>query len=274
MKPITYAVAFEKGWFGGTEILDEPSRFFTAEGQPYYPQNYDMEFHGKVTARHALSNSLNIPAVKAIQFAGVKGSDASHSMGITTLNQSPDHYGLALTLGDGEVRLLDLTAVYGVFATGGVKHPPISLLEVKNQSGAVIYTAAPKPQETRVLGDDIAFLITDVMADPNERISEFGLENVLTLDRPAAVKTGTTRNFKDNWTLGFTPDYVVGVWVGNSNDDSMRDVSGIQGAGPIWHDVMTELHRGLPVHPFTAPASVEKRDTEWFFVANKLRCLV
>lgn len=266
MKPITYAAAFEKGWFGGTIVKDEPVRFFTAEGNPYYPQNYDFEFHGDVTVREALANSYNIPAVKAIEFAGVEPVlTKAHEMGITTLNESADHYGLALTLGDGEVKLLDLTAVYETLASGGLRRNPISILQVRNSKGEVLYAAPEKKLEAekRVLGQDVAFMLTDIMSDNNERIAQFGLNNVLTLDRPAAVKTGTTRNFKDNWTMGFTPDYVVGVWVGNSNGDPMHDVSGVQGAGPIWHSVMNEVHRGIPIHPFVPPASVVKDENEW-----------
>lgn len=267
IKPITYAVAFEKGWHGATELRDEPVRFFTADGQPYYPKNYDFEYHGLVTVREALANSYNIPAVHAIEFAGVSDVlQKARSMGISTLNESPDHYGLALTLGDGEIKLLDLTKVYAALAAGGIKHDAYSITEIKDENDTVLFTQAAIPG-THVIGEDIAFMVSDILSDNDARISQFGINSMLELDRPAAVKTGTTRNFKDNWTLGYTPDFVVGVWVGNTNNEPMHNVSGVMGAGPIWHEAMKEVHRGLQAAEFRPPLSVEQKifdDTiEW-----------
>lgn len=264
MKPVTYAVAFEKGWTGATLVKDEPVRFFTADSTPYTPQNYDYEFHGIVTVRKALANSFNIPAVKAASFATTKAIlDKSKAMGITTFDKDSDHYGLALTLGDAEVRLMDLASVYMGFANGGIKKSLSSIESVRDSKGKLLYESGVQAG-TRVLGEDIAFMITNILSDNAARIDQFGLNNVLELDRPAAVKTGTTRNFKDNWTLGYTPNFVVGVWVGNSDNSQMHNVSGIYGAGPIWHDVMTEIHRNLPIAEFVTPASVFKKDGEWF----------
>jgi len=259
-KPITYAAAFEKGWNGATLLKDEPVRFFTAEGTPYMPKNYDYEYHGLVTVRNSLANSYNIPAVLAAEFATPEAVlKKALAFGLSTLDKSADHYGLAITLGDGEVRLLDLTSAYMVFADAGIKRTPQAIAEIKNAQGELIYQM-PYQSGKRVVDEDISFMITDILADKEARIPEFGLNNVLELDRPAAVKTGTTRNFRDNWTVGFTPDFVTGVWVGNSDNYEMHDISGIYGAGPIWHDIMQELHLNLEKKSFEVPASVEKKE--------------
>lgn len=272
MKPITYAVAFEKGWHGATQVRDEPVRFFTADGQPYYPKNYDFEYHGIVSVREALANSYNIPAVQAIQFAGVADVlKKAHDMGITSLRESADHYGLALTLGDGEVSLVDLTHVYATLANGGQKQNLFDISEVKDASGKILFSRTAQAP-TRVLGDDISYMLSSIMSDNEARIAQFGLTNLLQVDRPAAVKTGTTRNYKDNWTIGYTPDFAVGVWVGNSNNDPMQNVSGVMGAGPIWHDVMNEVHKSTPVHEFVPPPTVEKRlfDTQIEWISKNI----
>jgi len=216
MKPITYALAFEKGWHGATLLVDEPVRFFTADKTPYLPKNYDFEYHGVVTVRESLANSYNIPAVKTINFTGVEPVlNRAHLLGLTTLDQPADHYGLALTLGDGEVRLLDLASAYMAFAYQGRYREPQAILEIKSSDGEVLYEK-PNDVGTRVISPEITFLISDILSDNEARLSQFGLNNVLQLDHPVAAKTGTTRNFRDNWTLGYTPDFVVGVWVGNS----------------------------------------------------------
>jgi 1A family penicillin-binding protein len=258
MKPITYAEAFENGWHGATQLEDEAVRFFTADGNPYYPKNYDFEYHGTVTVRESLANSYNIPAILTIFEHGVENVlNLAREFGLTSLNLSADHYGLALTLGDGEVRLLDLTAVYMTFANGGLKKEPRSILEIKNQDGEIIMQAQDQ-MGTQIIEEDVAFMITDILSDTEARLPEFGDNNVLELDRPAAAKTGTTRNFRDNWTLGYTPNFIVGVWVGNNDNSQMREVSGIHGAGPIWHDVMQELHFQREIEQFQPPASVEQ----------------
>lgn len=263
MKPVTYASAFEKRWYGGTMVKDEPVRFFTADGTPYLPKNYDYRYHGLVSVRTALSNSYNIPAVKAIHSTTVDAVlQKARDMGLSTLSESADYYGLALTLGDAEVRLLDLTNAYMIFDNGGIKKSPQDILQIKNSKGNVLYTEERQSGQ-RVLGEDISFMITDILSDNAARVVEFGLYNILEIDRPAAVKTGTTRNFRDNWTIGYTPDFVVGVWVGNSDNSEMHNISGVYGAGPIWHDVMMEIHRGKEKKEFFPPASVEKKDGEW-----------
>lgn len=254
MKPITYAVAFEKGWTPKTVLRDFPVRFFTAEGLPYMPKNYDYEYHGDVTVREALANSYNIPAVLAINFASVEDVlKKAREMGLETLDKSADHYGLALTLGDGEVRLIDLTSAYMVFANEGYKKTPRAILEIKDADGKTIYENENSQTGEKVLSEEASLLITDILSDNKARVPEFGLNNILELSRPAAVKTGTTRNFRDNWTIGYTPDFTVGVWVGNSDNTAMHNISGVYGAGPIWHDVMEEIHRNIPIKQFQSP---------------------
>ncbi|PIZ71029.1 hypothetical protein COY07_05730, partial [Candidatus Peregrinibacteria bacterium CG_4_10_14_0_2_um_filter_43_11] len=258
IKPITYAVAFEKGWNGATSIEDEPVRFFTAEGLPYFPQNYDNKYHGTVTVREALANSYNIAAIKTIDFAGIEPVlTKAREMGLTTLNETADYYGLALTLGDGEVRLIDLTGVYMAFANGGIQKEVRMILEIKDSKGRVL----PQKNQVskRVLPESIAFMITAILSDNTARILQFGLNSALELNHPAAVKTGTTRNFRDNWTMGYTPDFVVGVWAGNSDGSEMEGISGVEGAGPIWHDVMEELHHNKPKAEFQVPLTVKKQ---------------
>lgn len=266
IKPITYATAFERGWSPATVLVDSKSEFpITQEmwsGQyvprpgaqkPYAPANYDEKFHGPLPIRMTLGNSLNIPAVKTLMFTGVPAMmDTAKRMGITTFDRDPSSYGLSLTLGSGEVRLLDLTSAYTVFADGGVRHPPVAWLEVTDHRGRVLDEFHLDKGE-QVLSPQVAFLITSVLSDDKARELEFGTNSGLQLSRPAAAKTGTTDSFRDNWTVGYTPNLAVGVWVGNSNNDKMIDIIGITGAGPIWHDLMEDALKPLPVEDFTVP---------------------
>jgi membrane peptidoglycan carboxypeptidase len=181
-------------------------------------------------------------------------------MGITTWDQSPDHYGLSITLGGAEVRLLDLTSAYGVFADRGVRHPPIAWREVKDIYGHVYAKfddAHPNPGQ-QVLSPQVAYLITSVLSDDSAREIEFGTGSGLVLSRPAAAKTGTTDSYRDNWTVGYTPNLTVGVWVGNADNTPMQDVIGITGAGPIWHDFMEWAHSylNLPIENFSVPPGI------------------
>ncbi len=252
IKPITYAAAFARDYTPATMLLDVRTAFRTQEGDAYVPVNYDRTYHGPVLLRQALGSSLNMVAVKVLQHIGVADLvSLAQKMGITTL-QDPERFGLALTLGGGEVRLLELTAAYGAFATGGLRVTPRAILRVENAAGQVLWTAPGVPQE-RVLDERVAFWITDVLADDRARIPSFGEGSALVLSRPAAAKTGTTTDWRDNWTVGYTPDWVIGVWAGNADNSPMVDVSGISGAAPIWHDLMEEAARGTPVRQFARP---------------------
>ncbi len=260
IKPFTYAAAFANGLSPATIVSDVPTTFPTREGDAYTPQNYDLQFHGPVPLRVALASSLNVPSVALLQRVGLgRMLGLAHAAGMTTMNDAR-RYGLALTLGGGEVRLLDLTSAYGVFAAGGVRHPPLALLDVRDSHGQVVLAEAPGGggQVLGPHGVQVAYLITDVLSDPQARLLGFGEGSPLELpDQPghfgAAVKTGTTGNWRDNWTVGYTPDLVVGVWVGNADNSPMRDVSGVTGAAPIWRDAMEAALRGRSAVPFVRP---------------------
>jgi len=250
IKPLTYLAAFEKGWTPATLIWDVPSEF-TPSGReddfrpPYIPVNYDGRFHGPVTVRTALANSYNVPAVKTLQFVGIyddpdqPGEDGLIAMakrlGITTLDR-PD-YGLSLTLGGGEVTLLDLTSAYASIANNGWRMPPVAITRIEDHTGNLVYEYQQPPGEA-VLRPEHAYLISSILADNQARSPAFGANSVLDLPFPAAAKTGTTNDFRDNWTMGYTPDVAVGVWVGNADYTPMQNTSGLSGAAPIWATVM------------------------------------
>jgi 1A family penicillin-binding protein len=257
LKPIVYAAAMAKpgGWTPATVIWDVP-----LDVNGYRPMNYDSLFHGPQRLRYALANSFNIPAVKALQFVGVDAFiDLAHSMGITTL-QERDTYGLAVALGAGEVKLLDLTAAYSTFANGGWARPPAAVLRVATNNGEVQYSYQP-PQGMQTLGPNgeaVAYLISDILSDNDARTPMFGPNSVMRLpdDRPAAVKTGTSNDYKDSWAVGYTPSLTVGVWVGNSDNTPMQEVAGANGAGTIWRTIMERANEGKPPEPFARPSNV------------------
>jgi membrane carboxypeptidase/penicillin-binding protein PbpC len=234
-------------------LLDVPSVFDTKSG-PYEPLNYDRRFHGPVPLRVALASSLNVPAVRMLDEIGVEALlETAHRFGLNTLTDA-EVYGLALTLGGGEVRLLDLTNAYAAIANGGQLTQPYVIERVRDAEGNVVYEHG---QETprRVLSEENAYLLADILADAGAREVGFGFAPTLRLPFTAAVKTGTTTEFRDNWTLGFTPERVVGVWVGNADNTAMNNISGIDGAGPIWNGVMQAANDGLsPSWPEPPPS--------------------
>ncbi|MCL5958616.1 MAG: PBP1A family penicillin-binding protein, partial [Chloroflexi bacterium] len=244
-KPITYLAAFKKGWNPATLIADSRTEFDMGPGsKPYVPENYDRKYHGPVSLRLALANSLNIPAVKVLRYAGLQDTiDLAHSLGITGLQRGLSNYGLSLTLGGGEVKLLDLTTAYSTIANEGRYTGPISILKVLDRDGKVIYDYQPPKKAGReVVSPQLAYLMTNILSDNKAREPMFGVDNPLKLDRPAAAKTGTTDDWKDNWTMGYTPGLVAGVWVGNTDNQEMQHISGITGAAPIWHDFMERVY--------------------------------
>ncbi len=256
IKPITYAVAMDpqrpNPLTPATVLLDVRTAFVTREGDPYVPQNYDRRWRGPVLLRQALASSYNLVAVKVLDYVGLDAmTRLARALGITTFDDA-DRFGLALTLGGGEVRLLELTAAYAAFASGGYRVEPIAITRVENARGEVLKRFVPLTRQ-RVLDERVAYLISDILSDDQARASTFGEGSLLRLSRPAAAKTGTTTDWRDNWTLGYTPDLVTGVWVGNADNEPMRHVSGITGAAPIWHDVMEELLKGRPVRWFDPP---------------------
>jgi len=245
IKPITYVAAFEKGWTPSTWIWDVLTEFPDGANPPYIPRNYDDRFHGGMTVRTALSNSFNIPAVKALQFVGVYDDPntpekdgmiaMAERLGITSLTR-PD-YGLALTLGGGDVSLLEMTSAFSVFADGGKKVPPVAILKIVDFQGNVIYEYQP-PEGEQVIRPEHAFLISSILSDNQARSLMFGPNSALNLPFQVAAKTGTSNDFRDNWTLGYTPDLVTGVWVGNADYTPMINTSGLSGAAPIWSQFM------------------------------------
>lgn len=271
LKPLTYAAAMDPARTAAagrqpataaTVIADVRTAFMTAEGEPYVPQNYDMQWHGPVSVRTALASSYNLPAVKVLDEISVSALiDQAQRQGITSFqpksNGSEDRpYGLALTLGGGEVSLLELTGAYAAFANGGYKVVPYAIDRIEDAEGNILWRA-PHDSQLRVthyaVDPRVAYLITDILSDDNARAPSFGRNSVLKLSRPAAVKTGTTTDWRDNWTVGYTPNLVGGVWVGNADNTPMLGVSGVSGAGPIWRDVMEMAHKGLPAARFRQP---------------------
>ena len=247
LKPFTYALALNAGDTAATTVSDTETQFFTQDGNPYTPRNYDFGFHGLVRYREALANSYNIAAVKVLQKVGVAAlMGILKEAGITSLTDTPEHYGLALTLGDAEVSLLELTRAYGMFARGGITLNDRALL------------SDPVILGTHILDPKIAWLITSILSDNSARLPEFGEDSALAFPFPVAAKTGTTRNSRDNWTIGYTPDVVVGVWVGNADNSPMQGTSGVTGAGPIFHDTMLRAVQDFPSHDFVMPTGIHE----------------
>jgi penicillin-binding protein 1C len=263
LKPILYAAAMDPArasqgsqpappWTAATMLLDVSTSFMTQDGKAYTPANYDRDVHGPVLLREALASSLNIPAVITLDHIGMAGLfEQASALGITTLHD-PQEYDLSLALGGGAVRLIELTAAYGAFANGGFRVTPVSILDVHDMRGSVLYSAPPVAYK-RVLDMRVAWLISDILSDNDARRIGFGPHSTLRIDRPSAVKTGTTSNFHDNWTVGYTPDLVVGVWVGNTSYEPMRDVNGLTGAAPIWHQFIRTVLTGSPPQAFIQP---------------------
>ncbi len=265
IKPFNYVTAFQKGWNPATVIADVTTHFPIQGHADYVPHNYDNREHGLVPVRTALASSFNIPAVKTLQFATVPGMiDTARAFGITTF-KDPSNYGLALTLGGGDVTLLELTSAYGVFANGGVRVPATPFLKITDPSGRVLYDLQKNPPRgTQVVDPRFAYQITSVLSDASARAPAFGAGSSLRLSRTAAAKTGTTDDYRDNWTVGYTPDLVTGVWVGNADNSAMQQVSGISGAAPLWHNFMERILAGTPVHNFSEPPKMK-----WVEVCNE-----
>jgi 1A family penicillin-binding protein len=260
IKPLTYALAFENGKTAVSTIEDAPITYQIAGSKPYSPKNYDGKFHGKVTLRESLASSYNIPAVKLLAELGVTNLiDKGQSLGITTWNDR-SRFGLSLTLGAGEVRMIDMTELYSSFANLGYPVEANPLLEVKNYRGETLYrnTCALDSDncyQDLELSPKAAYMITDILSDNNARSSAFGLYSVLNIPKQqVAVKTGTTNNMKDNWTIGYTSDRLVASWVGNNDNTAMSYVaSGITGASPIWNKIMLLLLDEDNPHTFAVP---------------------
>ena len=274
-KPFVYATAFEQGLSPGMPVLDAPTRFPMCCGLPsYMPHNYDLGYHGLISIRAALQNSFNIPGVKVLYKAGVDSSlHTAQQMGIASYVGTPNYTMVLGTLG---VHLLDLTSAYGVFANGGVRILPHTIEAVSDAAGHVLYHMNLNRQ--RVISPQVAYLMTNVLSDNQARTYEFGACSSLYLYSnnqtqcyrgnpgtvyPSAVKTGTSQNFADNWTIGYTANYVMGVWAGNNDNYPMLNVIGVTGAGPIWHEGMLLAEQGHIPANFIAPPGVAKRTVSY-----------
>lgn len=246
IKVVTYSSALMNGYTSATTILDTPVSYKQPGSQPYSPVNYDGKFHGPVTLRSALGNSINVPAVKTLNQVGIgKMVDLAKNMGITSWGD-PENYGLAITLGAAEVKMTDMAVVYGTLANGGKKVDLNPILKVTNYEGTIL-EEKKETKETQALPSDIAFIISNILSDNNARALEFGLNSPLNiLGHIVSVKTGTTDSKRDNWTIGYTPKTLTAVWVGNNDNSPMNPIlaSGITGAAPIWNKLMTQLLRG------------------------------
>ncbi len=255
IKPFIYAAAFQKGYRPETILIDALTNF----GQDYIPKNYDLAEHGPVSMRNALGNSYNIPAVKTLYLAGVKNTTTlAQAMGLETLSD-PDRYGLSLVLGGGEVRLLDITSAYGVFANEGTRLPAKAILKVEHGEEILFDDKKDPVQGTEAIDPQTTRVLTSVLSDDSARAQVFGTGSALQLGiRPVAAKTGTTQDYRDGWTIGYTPSLVTGVWTGNNDNSPMNGKSaGAHTAAPIWNAFMRKALEGTPIEQFTKPESVE-----------------
>ncbi len=275
-KPYVYLTALEKGMSAATMLLDVDTAWPQADGTYYRPENYDRQYHGPVSMRNSLARSYNIPAIRLMQDVGIADAlRTAHKLGINGLDRGLNYYGLNLVLGGGEVSLLDHTYAYSVLGNGGVmigesvlpfeqrsgfrNLNPVSVLLVQDTNGEVV-KAYQDPQAERVVSAEVAYVMADMMSDDVARAPAFGANTSLTLpDRRVAAKTGTTDGFKDNWTMGFTPQATVGVWVGNTDNESMRNVTGLSGAAPIWNAVMRTVHEREPARWYERPPGITDR---------------
>lgn len=250
IKPFTYLAAFEKDWTPSTLIWDVPTKFRPSTdphdtSPDYEPRNYDGRFRGPVTVRSALANSYNIPVVKALEYVHIYDNpdtpqadgfiNLAQRLGISSLTR-PD-YGLSLTLGGGEVSLLELTGAYQVLANEGRKVEPVAITKVLDHTGKLVYEYEPY-EGPQIIRAAHAYLLSSILSDNAARAPMFGTNSPLNLPFNAAVKTGTTNDFRDNWTVGYTPDIVIGVWVGNADYTPMVNTTGVDGAAPIWNRLM------------------------------------
>src|SRR3989344_4242393 len=238
-KPYVYATAFQEGMNPATMLMDVATNFGNFGGQDYVPQDNDGKERGPVSIRQALQGSLNIPAVKTLILTGIEDSiQTAEAMGITTLKDR-SRFGPSLVLGGAGVKLLEHTAAYGVFATGGIFHETTAILKIEDKNGNIL-EEYKESKGKEVLSPQVAYLMNNILSDNESRVYIFGRNNFLTLPgRPVAAKTGTTQENKDNWTVGYTPQFVTGVWVGNNDRTPMsQSAFGSQTAAPIWQEFM------------------------------------
>jgi 1A family penicillin-binding protein len=268
IKPVVYATAFAKGFTPASVLVDAITEFpGKDEDTPYIPKNYDGEEHGPLHLRDALASSINIPAVKLLAQVGVKDVlDQAYKMGMNSLEPSRENIsrlGLSMALGGGEIKLLELSSAYGAFANGGYMVEPGFILKVEDANGEILFEKK-EVKRSKVIDEKVAFLMNSVLSDNNARLITFGENSYLNLSSGnVAVKTGTTNDMRDNWTVGWSRDIVVGVWVGNNDNSPMKNVaSGVSGAAPIWRKEMLEVLSSYPAEAFSVPSGVSQVEVD------------
>lgn len=296
IKPFNYVTGFNMGYSPNSKIDDVKTCFAVSPSlPPYCPANFQFQYNGQVMLKEALASSLNIPAVKLLSHVGVEAmANTAHAFGITSL-RNPYRYGLTLTLGASEVTPLDLTFAYSVFANDGNmigepvplqdlepgmrEYEPVAVLKITDPSGKVVYQYTP-PAPKQVYSPQAAWLVTTSISDDHNRRFTFAPGGPLVIDRPAAVKTGTTQFLQDTWTVGYTPDLVVGVWVGNTDGTAMRQISGVVSAATIWHNFIIDAQKYLQLPPrdFVQPPGVAYGQVcgndGWYIVGRSPVCYV
>ncbi len=275
LKPFLYGVAIEQRWLTAASLLDDSPLALATPTGLYVPQNYERDFKGVVSVRSALAASLNVPAVRTLQLVGVERfRQTLQSFGMSSVKHDGEYYGYGLALGGGDTSLLALTNAYRALANGGVWSP------LRLQIGD-----ARDGEPVRVLSAEASFIVSNILADSAARASTFGLASPLSTRSWAAVKTGTSKGMRDNWAIGYTDRYTVGVWVGNFSGAPMWDVSGVTGAAPIWREIVEHLHAGRPSRAPIAPAGAMQREVtfvpavepsrhEWFVSGTESRTKV
>ena len=272
LKPFLYGLVIEQRWLTAASLLDDSPLALTTPSGLYVPQNYERDFKGAVSVRTALAASLNVPAVRTLQLVGVERfRQKLQAFGMSSVKYDGEYYGYGLALGGGETSLLALTNAYRVFANGGVWSP--AHLQIERSAG-------DGDEAVRVLSKEASFIVSDILADSAARASTFGLASPLSTRSWAAVKTGTSKGMRDNWAIGYTDRYTVGVWVGNFSGAPMWDVSGVTGAAPIWREIIDHLHARQPSRAPNVPSGVVQREVvfapaveparrEWFVAGTE-----
>lgn len=271
LKPFVYALAFERRLLTPASLIEDSPLDLPVTGGIYRPKNYDNQFHGTVTARIALASSLNVPAVKTLDLAGVDlFVELLRRLGFENI-RDPDFYGLSLALGSADVTLWDLVNAYRAVANGGLWDP------------ARLTRNAQASSQRKILSSEAAFLIKDILSDRESRSRTFDLESPLSTRFWTAVKTGTSKDMRDNWCIGFSEHYTAGVWTGNFSGEPMWNVSGITGAAPVWIEIMNRLHQGEPSRRPQAPAGIvqemvnipgfSQSRQEWFIKGTETRLI-
>ncbi|MBN2244772.1 MAG: penicillin-binding protein 1C, partial [Candidatus Aminicenantes bacterium] len=256
LKPFTYALALERGKTAASLLDDAEIQFLTPNGN-YHPENYDRRYHGQVRLREALACSYNVPAVAIVKEIGPDALfQTLKQMDFTSLDRTPSYYGIGLTLGNGEVNLLELVRAYSTLAKFG-NYARETLILSYMEHGKENWIPYKRNESVKpVFSPEIAYIISDILSDNNARIPAFGYNSPLNLPFPCSVKTGTSKDFRDNWTIGYTSKYTVGIWVGNFDGKAMQKVSGISGCGPLFRDIMLLLENKKPSPPFKQPDTV------------------